>query len=86
MDHLLTGMIVMGYGVGSLFFFRFWKGTRDRLFLLFGLSFLILAVQRILLAANEAATESIPLLFLIRLLAFVLILVAITDKNVRAKK
>jgi hypothetical protein len=86
MDQLLTGMIVMGYGAGSLFFFRFWKGTRDRLFLLFGLSFLILAVQRILLAVNDVVSESIPILFLIRLLAFVLILVAILDKNVRAKK
>ena len=39
LNQLVTGAIVMGYAVAGLFFIRFWRQTRDRLFLIFAVSF-----------------------------------------------
>lgn len=75
----IAGALVMGYLVSSLFFFRFWKNSRDRLFLLFGLAFLLLAVQRVVLLFTQADYPVMP--YVLRLAAFVTILYAIYDKN-----
>lgn len=78
---LISGAIVTGYAVAGLFFLRFWRQTRDRLFLIFGLSFCLLGAQRLALAMAAAGAERNTGLYLLRLLAFVLILMAIIDKN-----
>jgi hypothetical protein len=83
---LLTGIIVMGFAVGGLFFLRFWRQTRDRLFMLFGVAFFLLAIQQLRLGVEELTTESLPLLFTIRLLAFCVIIAAIADKNLHSKR
>jgi hypothetical protein len=49
MNAMLAGAIAMASIVISLFFFRFWRSTRDRLFLFFAISFLLEALNRILL-------------------------------------
>jgi len=78
---LIPGAIVMGYTVAGLFFLRFWRQTRDRLFLIFAVSFWMLGVQRLALALTAQTAESQTKFYLIRLFAFLLILVAIVDKN-----
>jgi hypothetical protein len=83
---LLTGAIVMGCLAAMTFFLRFWRSTGDRLFLLFGIAFGMMGLQQLLLATQDTASESYPLLFVIRLAAFTIILIAIVDKNVRAKR
>jgi uncharacterized membrane protein len=83
---LLTGAIVFGFLVGALFFMRFWRSTGDRLFMLFGIAFAMLGLQQLLIAMQDVDSESYPLLFVIRLAAFALILIAIADKNLRAKR
>jgi hypothetical protein len=65
------------------FFLRFWRVTRDRFFLLFGLSFWLEAVNRVLLGAVPAWREDMPSYYMVRLLAYGLILYAIIDKNRR---
>ena len=80
-QQLIPGAIVMGYAVAGLFFLRFWRQTRDRLFLIFALSFWLLGAQRLALALTAQMLESNTWLYLVRLFAFVLILVAIVDKN-----
>ena len=77
---LVSGVLVMGYAVAGLFFLRFWRETRDRLFGIFAGAFWLLALQRLLLALHHNPDEQVWL-YGIRLLAFVLILVAIIDKN-----
>ena len=84
--HLVSGAIVMGYLVAGLFFLRFWQQTRDRLFLIFAVSFWILAVQRVLVTFTPATAETSPGIYLIRLFAFVLILGAIVDRNRRGER
>jgi len=81
MTQLISGALVMGYGVSALFFLRFWKGTRDRLFLVFSVAFLILALQRVALSLAARSGDAPVLFYGLRLLAFLLILWAIVDKN-----
>lgn len=77
----LSGVLVTSYAVAGLFFLRFWRDSRDRLFAWFSSAFFVLAVQRILIAVSQPTAA----VYALRLLAFVLILWAIIDKN-RASK
>jgi hypothetical protein len=86
MNDILTGAIVMGSLVIALFFLRFWRNTRDRLFLYFALSFGIEAVHRLYSAANNDGGESSPLHYLVRLVAYGLIIWAILEKNLPARR
>jgi hypothetical protein len=81
MTHLLSGAIIMGCFVAGLFFLRFWRRTRDRLFAMFAAAFWMMAVNRIVLASLNEESEFRTPVYVVRLLAFVLILVAIIDKN-----
>ena len=83
---MIIGIIVMGYAIGALFFFRFWRESRDRLFLMFGIAFAVLGFQQLLYGLTDEASESPVLLYLIRLIAFVIILAGILDKNLKARK
>ena len=69
----------------SLFFLRFWRRTRDELFLAFALAFALLGAGQALLALANIPTEETASIYLIRLAAFALILIAIVRKNRRAK-
>jgi hypothetical protein len=80
-DLVVSGILVAGYAVAGLFFLRFWNETRDRLFSIFAGAFWLLGVQRLLLALMETSSAGTVALYGIRLVAFVLILVAIIDKN-----
>ncbi len=83
---MVIGIIVMGYAIGALFFFRFWRESRDRLFLMFGIAFAVLGIQQLAYGLTNEASESPALLFLIRFIAFVIILAAILDKNLKARR
>jgi hypothetical protein len=65
----------------ALFFFRYWRQTRDRLFLMFAAGFLTFAVSRLILAFLDEGDEGRIIVYAFRLLAFALILAAIIDKN-----
>jgi ABC-type thiamin/hydroxymethylpyrimidine transport system permease subunit len=78
---LISGALVAGYLVAALFFLRFLRETGDRLFLAFAVAFAILAGQRTALALVPSSARSDTIIYGLRLLAFVLILLAIADKN-----
>jgi hypothetical protein len=80
-NQFLLGAISMGSAVAALLFLRFWRRTRDRLFLYFAVSFLLEAVNRALFVWNGAHSEEATLYYLVRLLAYGLILWAIIEKN-----
>lgn len=86
MNLFLLGAIAMGSAVAALLFLRFWRQTRDRLFLYFSVSFLLEAVNRTLFAWNGARSEEATLYYLVRLLAYGLILWAIIEKNLRRQR
>ncbi|UUZ54457.1 DUF5985 family protein [Massilia sp. H-1] len=73
--------ISLGSLLIALFFLRFWRDTGDRFFLLFALSFAIEGVHRAVASFDLASSEDSPFHYLLRLLAYLLILGAIADKN-----
>ncbi|WP_155264307.1 DUF5985 family protein [Sphingomonas segetis] len=77
----LSGAVALGFLVCGLFFLRFWKRTREQLFLAFSLAFALLGAAQTVLALASIPTEERGSLYLIRLAAFTLILVAIYRKN-----
>jgi hypothetical protein len=77
----LSGAITMGCAVAGLFFLRFWKRTRDRLFIAFACAFWLLGVGQALLTFARSSTDESTWLYLIRLVAFALILFSIWQKN-----
>jgi hypothetical protein len=81
METFLMGAIAMGWIVATVFFLRFWGETRDRLFLIFATAFCLLASTRIIMAAIAEPQEEHSYVYWLRLAAYVLILIAIADKN-----
>jgi uncharacterized membrane protein HdeD (DUF308 family) len=84
MDFFLLGAIAMASLTVGLFFLRFWKDTGDRLFLFFAMSFLLEGVNRAALGLSANPNEDQPFFYFVRFLSYVLILIAIVNKN-RAK-
>jgi hypothetical protein len=81
----LSGAVALGFLVCCLFFLRFWKRTRDELFLAFACSFALLGAGQTVLALSNIPTEEKGSLYLIRLAAFLLIIFAIYRKNRRQR-
>lgn len=81
MNQLLLGAIAMASLIIGLFFLRFWKKTRDRFFLFFAVAFCLEGLNRVMLGLSQGSSENEPIIYLVRLLSFVLILIAIVDKN-----
>lgn len=81
MDDLLNGAIVMACIVIGGIFLRFWSRSHDRLFAYFAAAFWLFGLNHLILALMDRASEIRPYVYLIRLAAFVLILVAIIEKN-----
>jgi hypothetical protein len=77
------GALAMACWVAGLFFMRFWRSTADRLFFWFALAFWMLTLHWSVLAWLDTDSETRYFLYLPRLLAFLLIITAIIDKNRR---
>jgi hypothetical protein len=78
----ILGAIVMAAATAGVFFFRFWRETGDRLFLMFAVALWLEALHRAVLALSARPSEGDPLIYLVRFIAYALIVVAIIDKNV----
>ncbi len=83
MAQMMLGAIAAGFVFAGLFFFRFWRRTHDRFFLLFAASFWLEAAERVALVLLDHADQQEPLFFVVRLVAYGLILAAIWQKNRR---
>ncbi len=79
----LSGALCMASLTIALFFVSFWRRTRDRFFLAFSGAFFLLMVERLILFAIGPSHEFAPYVYIVRLVAFVLIIAAIVDKNRR---
>ena len=79
-DALQGGSIVAAAAV-ALFFLRFHRQTGDRFFALFAVAFAIFALNRIVLLILDDDSEARTVVYLVRALAFGLIVFAIVDKN-----
>lgn len=79
---LLSGAVAMGYSLAGLFFLKFWRRSNDGLFLSFALAFLLLAINQGLVGVYGGGAETSVKFYSLRLIGFLLIIVAIVGKNV----
>jgi hypothetical protein len=89
----LSGVSMATFAGSALFFFKFWRASRDPFFCLFSLGCGLLALERVVVlfvnptldpldAANMPyGSESTYLVYSVRLLAFMAILLGIWIKN-----
>jgi hypothetical protein len=75
-----NGAILLNCWAVSLFFYRFWRRTHDPLFGFFAAAFSLLGAERL---GMFFFSELQPLVYCIRLAAFLLIIYAIINKNRR---
>lgn len=81
MDDFLSGLIVGLAVVVALIFLRFWRQSSDRLFGFFATAFFLYGINHLVLTFNPRDSEIRPYLYLVRLAAFLVIIVGILDKN-----
>lgn len=80
-EGFLLGVIVTTSIVAAGFFWRFYRQTRDTLFLAFAAAFFIEGINRIAFLFLDMPNEGSPAIYIVRLVAFLLILAAIVRKN-----
>jgi Family of unknown function (DUF5985) len=80
-EGFLLGIVFTASLTAGTFFLKFWKNTRDPLFLAFAAAFLVEGFNRIGFLFVEKPNEGSPTIYTVRLLAFLLILAAIVWKN-----
>lgn len=78
MSDFLHGAVTMASATVALFFLRYWRSTRDRLFLMFSAAFGLMATQWLLVRALPTLVTPAHTL---RFAAFLLIALAVLDKN-----
>ena len=81
MHPFLNGISACASLIAGILFLRFWRDTRERLFLWFALAFWMFAINWGGVATVPPADEGRYLFFLPRLAGFAFILAAIVDKN-----
>ena len=79
---LLSGAVAMAYAIAALFFLRFWRRAQDSLFLSFSAAFVLLALNQALTGLYGGTAEELLPFYSLRLLGFVVIIIAIVRKNV----
>ena len=81
MRDFLWGALAMGSVTIAVFFLRYWRRSADRLFAFFAIAFAVMGLNWIGLALIDPGVESRHAVYLLRLAAFVLIIIGIIDKN-----
>lgn len=80
-EGFLLGVIVTASLTGAGFFWRFYRQTNDSLFFGFAAAFAIEGVNRMAFLLVDQPSEGSPIIYLVRLVAFLLLLGAIVAKN-----
>ena len=84
----LSGVMGTTFAASGIFFLKFWKASRDPFFLYFAFACELIALERIVVVTLHVVYgphDTVPDLrmgiYIIRLAAFVLMLVAIVQRN-----
>jgi uncharacterized membrane protein HdeD (DUF308 family) len=83
-EGFLIGVIATASLTAGCFFLRFWRDTRDSLFLAFALAFLIEGINRASVLLTDHPNEGSPRIYIVRFAAYLIILAGIVNKNRRA--
>lgn len=84
-DYLMGALTMASFVIG-LRFLRFWRLSRDRFFVFFTAAFWTMGIGWVVRTFDLGVSEHAHLVYLPRLLGFLLIIVAIVDKNRRASR
>jgi uncharacterized membrane protein YfhO len=80
-DVLRGGTMVALFGIG-LYFLRFWRESNDRLFAWFSAAFFLMALSQKAAIFWKDSGDHAPYAYWLRLIAFVLIIIGIVEKNI----
>jgi hypothetical protein len=80
-EGFLLGVIVTTSLTAGVFFLKFWRRTRDVLFLAFAVAFIIEGLNRVGFLFVPEPNEGSPAIYIVRLFAFLTIVAAIVRKN-----
>jgi uncharacterized membrane protein len=81
MKNAIYGALLMSCFVAALFFVDFWRRSRDRFFAFFALAFLLQGISWAAAVVTGVGADFNRPVYLIRLLAFLVIIIAVIDKN-----
>ena len=85
MIEFLAGAVTVGHAIAGVCFLRFFRRTRDRLFLAFALAFWLFGANQFLVTLLGAQNERATFAYVLRVLGYMLILGAIVGKNRAAR-
>lgn len=80
-EGFLLGVIVTCCFVAAGFFARFWRTTRDLLFLGFAAAFVLEGLNRIAFLYLDEPNAGSAVIYIVRLASYLIILAAIANKN-----
>ena len=83
-EGFLVGVITTASLASGVFFLKFWRDTRDKLFLVFAIAFIVEGVNRAAVLMLPQPNEGRPVIYLVRCFAFLLIVAGIINKNRQA--
>ncbi len=94
MSHVefISGIYMTTFAFSGIFFLKFWRASKDRFFLYFALACWLISMERVLLffvqgySPLPSVSEPRTMAYVVRMFAFALILIAIIDKNRRARR
>ena len=81
MLNFINGLVTMGYATSGLFFAKFWRGSRDPLFMIFAIAFWLLTANQLVVTLLNVPREEQSWAYLLRLAAFTLLALGIIYKN-----
>ena len=82
LDNFLLGFIAACSLIAGFFFLRFYRSTRDPLFLAFLIFFVVQGCTNAAILELSQPNLGTPMIFLVRLLSVLVVLAAILWKNV----
>jgi hypothetical protein len=82
----MSGAVTTGYVVAALSFLKFWRRTRERLFAAFAAAFLLMAANQAAPVLFGVPDEALAGVYLLRLAAFLLIILAVLGKNLAGRR
>jgi hypothetical protein len=82
----LSGGVTMALFIAALFFFRFWRKTRNGLFMSFGFAFLLLASSQTIVTLLRVDEDRSPYAYIPRVAGYMVILYAIVRTNVPGRR
>lgn len=85
MVEMLSGALLFSYFIAGVHFLRFWKKTGDRLFIHFAVAFWLLTLNQIATSIPVVVDETGGYEYLLRVFGFIVIIVAIVDKNLAGR-